>query len=60
MPGQQLCDARDWRFGDVGEHMTQIGFGVEAVQFGAADEGVDGGGAFAAGIGAGEQVELVT
>ena len=37
---------------------AQIGFGIEAVEFGRADQAVDRGGAFAAGIGAGEQVVL--
>jgi hypothetical protein len=40
------------------EHVAQIGFRVEAVQLGGADQAVDRGGALATGIGAGEQVVL--
>jgi hypothetical protein len=41
--------------GDAAEHLAQVGFGIEAVEFGAFNKGVDRGGALAAGIGAGEQ-----
>ena len=44
--------------GDAGQHIAEIGFGIETVQFGGADQAVDRGGALAAGIGAGEQVVL--
>ena len=44
--------------GDAAEDVAQIGLGVEAVELGGFDQGVDGGGAFAAGVGAGEQVVL--
>jgi hypothetical protein len=33
VPGQQFGDAIDRVVGDAAEHVTQVGFGVEAVQF---------------------------
>jgi hypothetical protein len=39
--------------GDVRQHMLQIGFGIEAVELGRPDEGIEDGGAFASAIGAG-------
>jgi hypothetical protein len=42
------------------EHLAQVRFGIDAVEFGCADEAVDRGGAFATGIGAREQVVLAT
>jgi hypothetical protein len=42
--------------GDAGQHVSEIRFRVETVEFGGADQAVDRGGALAAGIGAGEQV----
>jgi hypothetical protein len=44
--------------GDAGQHSAEIGFRVEAVEFGGADQAVDRGGALAAGIRACEQVVL--
>src|SRR5258708_1681950 len=42
--------------GDVGQHVSEIRFGIATVEFGAADQAVDCGGSLAAGVGAGEQV----
>jgi hypothetical protein len=58
VPGQQLCDAVDRVIGDAAEHLAQVGFGIEAVELGAFNKGVDRGGALATGIGAGEQIIL--
>ena len=44
--------------GDAGEHVAQVGFGVEAVELGGLDERVDRGGTLAAGVGAGEELIL--
>jgi hypothetical protein len=41
--------------GDAGEHRAQVGFGIEAVELGGADQGVERGGPFPAGIGTGEE-----
>jgi hypothetical protein len=60
VPGQEFLDAVDRMIGDAGQHVSEIGFGIETVEFGAADQGVDRGGALAAGIGTGEQVVLPT
>ena len=46
-------------FGDAGQHVAQVGFGIEAVECCRLQDGVDGGGALAAGIGAGEQPVLL-
>lgn len=56
VPRQEFVDAVDRMIGDAGQHIAEIGFGVEVVEFGAADQAVDRGGSFAASIGAGEQV----
>ena len=43
-------------FRDAGQNVSKIRFGIETVEFGAANQAVDRGSALAAGIGAGEQV----
>jgi hypothetical protein len=58
IPWQQFLDAIDGMVGDTREHVAQILFGIQAVEFGRADQGIEGGGAFAAFIGAGEKVIL--
>ena len=60
VPGQQFGDAVDRVIGDAREHVAQVGFGIEAVELGRADQAVDRGGALAAGIGAAKQVVLAT
>ena len=55
MPGQELVDPVDRVIGDAGEDVTQVGFGVDAVQFAGFDQAVDDGCAVATGIGAGEE-----
>ena len=60
VPGQQFGDAVDGVVGDAREHIAQVGFGVEAVEFGRSDQAIDSGGALAAGIGATKQVVLAT
>jgi len=47
--------------GNAGQHIAQVGFGGEAVdEVDALEQGLDGGGAVAAGIGAGKQPILRT
>ena len=58
VPGRQFVDTVDRVVGDAGEHLGQVGLRIEAVQFGGFDDGVDGGGALAAFLGAGEQPVL--
>ena len=55
VPGQEFLDAVDGMIGDAGQHVSEIRFGIETVEFGAADQAVDRGGALAAGIGTREQ-----
>jgi hypothetical protein len=50
VPGQELLDAVDRMVGDAGQHIAEIGFGIETVEFGSADQAVDRGGSFAAGV----------
>jgi hypothetical protein len=45
--------------GDMRQHVTQPGFGVDTVQLGCADQRVDRRCALAAAVGAGEQVCLI-
>ena len=58
VPGQQFGDAVDRVVGDAGEHVAQPGLRIEAVELGGLDQRVDGRGALAAGVGAGEQPVL--
>ena len=44
--------------GDTGEHVAQVGFRIDVVQFRGADEAVDRGGTFAASVRSREQVVL--
>jgi hypothetical protein len=44
--------------GDAREHFAQVLFRVQVVEFGRADQGVEGGGALTARIGAGKEVIL--
>ena len=48
--GQEFLDAVDGMIGDAGQHVAQVSLGVEAVEFGGADQAVDRGGALAAGV----------
>src|ERR1700722_960051 len=58
VPGQEFADALVWVAGDAVDDVGQPGFGVEAVEAGGGDQGVEHGGALAAGVGAGEEVVL--
>jgi len=58
VPGQQFVDAVDRVIGDAREHVAEVGFRIDAVQLGRADQAVDRGGAVAAGIGSSKQVVL--
>jgi hypothetical protein len=58
IPGQQFLDPIGGMVGDPGEHVTQVGFRIQAVQLGRPDEAVERGSSFTAGIGAGEEVVL--
>ena len=46
--------------GDAGEDLAQVGFRIDAVELGAADQAVDAGSALAAGVGSGKQVALAS
>jgi hypothetical protein len=50
VPRQEFGDTFDWVLVDVGEYVAQVGFGVEAIEFGGADQAVDRGSAFAASV----------
>ncbi|ANB75587.1 hypothetical protein AYM40_24905 [Paraburkholderia phytofirmans OLGA172] len=45
-PWQQFVDAVDWMLSDTSDDVAQIGFGIEAIQFGCTGQGVDCGAAF--------------
>ena len=55
-----MLDAVDGVVGDAREHVAQVRFGIDVVQLGRAEQAVDSGGAFAAGVGAREQVIFAT
>src|SRR5258708_27256952 len=56
VPRQELLVTVDGMIGDVGQHMSQIGFRIEAVELGRPDEGVEDGGTFSSASGAGEEI----
>lgn len=58
VPGKQFVDPVDRMVGDAGQDLSEIAFGVESVEFRRADERVDGGSPFAAGVRASKQVVL--
>src|SRR5208283_3488 len=58
VPGQQVRDAVHGVIGDARQDLAQVRFRIESVEFRRADQTVDGGGALAARVGAGEQVVL--
>jgi hypothetical protein len=55
VPGQQLGDVVDRMICNHREHVAQVGFGIDAVEFASPDQAVDRGSALSARIGAGEQ-----
>jgi hypothetical protein len=58
IPGQQLVDAVDRVIGESREHFSQKRLGIVAVEFGGAQQTVDGSSVITAGIAAGEQIVL--
>ncbi len=54
VPGQELVDALGRMIGETGKDVGEPGAGIDVVELGGFDQGVDGGGARGAGIGAGE------
>src|SRR6266511_5300912 len=58
VPGEQVASAIDGVVGDAAQHITQVGFGVEAVEFGGFDQAIEGGGAITAGVGPGKKIVL--
>jgi len=50
VPRQQLLNAVDWMLCDAGKHVTQIGLGIDVVEFCRSDEAVNRGDTFAAEI----------
>ena len=58
LPRQQVLDAVDGMLGDAREHLAQVLFGVQVVEFRATDQTVEGGGARSAPIGTCEEIIL--
>lgn len=58
LPGQEIVDAVDGVIRDDVEDVAEVGFRVDAVEFGGTDEGVDRSGAVAAAVGAGKEIVL--
>jgi len=54
IPRQKIADALGGMIGQTGKHVGEPGLRVDVVELGGVDEGVDGCGAIAAFIGAGE------
>ena len=60
VPGQQIFDALDRVIGDDGEDVAQVKLWIDTVQFCRADQRIHRCSAFAARIGAGEEIVLST
>jgi len=60
VPRRELLDTGDGLIGDVRQHMPQVGFGIEAVELGRTDEGVEDGCSFASAIRAREEIVAAT
>ena len=58
IPGQQFIDPVDRMFGDASQDLTEISFRVHSVEFGCADQRIDGSGPLAAGVRPAEKVIL--
>ena len=54
LPGHEFVDPIDRMVGNVGQDVTQIGFGIDAVEFARPDERVHGSGTLTATVGTGE------
>jgi hypothetical protein len=50
VPGQEFGKAVDWMIRNAREHVAQIGFRVQVIEFCGANQTVERGGAFAAGV----------
>jgi len=48
VPGKQLVDPIDRMFGNAGQYMAQVCFGIELIELRGADQRVDGRGALTA------------
>jgi hypothetical protein len=57
-PGQQVIHTIHGMIGDAGQHVAQVGLGIETIELGGFDQRVDCRSALAAGIGAGEEIVL--
>ena len=60
VPWEQFGDAVDVVVGDAGQDIAEPGFGIETVELGGFDQGVDGGGTFAAAVRSGEEIVLAS
>ena len=58
LPREQVLDAVDGMLGDAREHLAQVLFWVQVVEFRGADQTVEGGGALSAPIGTCEEIIL--
>src|ERR1017187_1976153 len=58
VPGKQLVDPVDRVLCDAGQDLAKIALRVQSVEFGGADQRVDGGSAYAAGVGPTKKVVL--
>ena len=56
IPRQQFIDAIDRVLGDTFEHAPQVGFRIDVIEFGRADQRVDASGALAAGVGTSKEM----
>jgi len=58
IPRQQVFDPVDGMVGDAGHHFPQIGFGIQTVEFGRADQAVNDSSSFSARARSCEQIVL--
>src|SRR5690606_19718238 len=60
VPWQEVGNALGGMAGGAGQHVAQPSFGIDVVELGGLDQGIDGGGALAPAIGSSKQPVLAT
>ena len=58
VPGQEFFDSIDRVVGNPGEHVAEVGFWIDPVQFRSSNQAIHRGGTFASGVGSGKQKVL--
>jgi hypothetical protein len=60
VPGQEFGDEVDGMIGDAPEHLANICFRIDSIEFRRSDQAIEGGGSFAAAIRSGKEMVLAS